>query len=199
MAQLSSSASAKELRMRELADVYLTQFLGTEYRCAAPSQQHNNSLMFFICYTDVENEQPPVVGRINVNPATATVQPLTTEQLCEIRECAAWEKARRKGELARNTDGHILRHQARRLARRWISAQLGMNFSVTGGIFVPLAAPIWQFAIAFHLDNLQLEPLGTIDVNALSGEVSPLSNTQLKTLEERVHAIVRYQELAPAA
>ena len=199
MARLNSSASVKELRMRELADVYLTQFLGTEYRCDAVSQQHNNSLTFFICYTDVENEQTPVVGRINVNPAMAAVQPLTAEQLCEIRECAAWEKARRKGELARNADGYILRHQARRLARRWISAQLGMNFSVTGGIFVPLAAPIWQFAIAFHLEDLRLDPLGTMDVNALSGEVNPLSKTQLKTLEERVHAIVRYQELATAA
>ncbi len=187
-----------EKLMRELVAAYLKDVLGTEYY-SDTGNRDDHCWRFFICYAGVDSQQHPVVGHLTVDAALPSVHPLTDEQIREIRECAAWENARRDGELARDADGYILRHHARRLARRWISNQLTMNFGVTGGIFVPLETPIWQFAVIFDLENVHLEPLGTIDVNALTGEVQPLNNTQIKTIEERVHAIVRYQTLATGA
>jgi hypothetical protein len=172
--------------------------LGTDYYCGS-GEQHAHFWTFFICYAGVDHKRHPVVGRLTVDAATSDVHALSDEEIREIRECAAWENARIHGRLARDADGYVLRHHARRLARRWISEQLTMNFSAAGGIFVPLTSPIWQFAITFDLGSVHLEPLGTIDVNALTGDVRPLSPTQLKTIEERVHAIVEFQTLATAA
>ena len=198
MSSLVDTLPRTEVGTDKLVNSYLSEVLGTEYYANA-GEQHRHLLTFFICYAGVDSKQHPVVGYLTVDATVPKIHALTDEQVREIRECAAWENARIQGRLARGADGYVMRHQARRLARRWISDQLTMNFSVTGGIFVPLKSPIWQFAITFHLGAVHLEPLCTIDVNALTGDVQPLSHTQLKTIEERVHAIIQFQTLATAA
>ncbi len=187
-----------EASLRKMVNTYLADFLGRDYTFGS-SVVGGNELFVYICYTGTTQKHRPVVGRLQVDAQTATIQPLDEEEAREVRECAAWEKAREKGLLARDEAGYLLRNQARRLARQWISDRLTMNFSATGGLFVPLDPPLWQFSVAFQMGDIELEPLATIDVHAQTGAIQPLSLTQLHTIKERVHAIVRYQALAAAA
>jgi hypothetical protein len=77
---------------------------------------------------------------------------------------------------------------------------LGLHFSATEGLFAPCARPLWQFAIRFRLPGVgALKPLGVIDVDARTGQVTPLSRQQRRTIQERVGAIIRHCELASAA
>ena len=119
--------------------------------------------------------------------------PLTSDQLREVRECADWEVARTRGELARDVDGYVSRHQANRLARRWLDQHLANEICCKGGIFIPLATPVWQFSIAFSLSDLHLEPLGVIDVDAQTGDVKPLNNDQLENLRGRVRVVIQHR------
>jgi len=81
----------------------------------------------------------------------------------------------------------VLRYQAQRQAAAWLSDHLSMHFSATDGLFVPLTCPLWQFAIRFRLPTIgELKPFGVIDVNALTGQVTPLSRRQQHTMQERV-------------
>jgi hypothetical protein len=179
---------------------YLANTLGAAYRAVSGTYEHG-LWSFLILYHCAGVNQPCIVGRVAVNAqgtfGHGDVIPLTEDQLREVRECADWEMARFRGELSRDADGYVSRHQARRLARRWLDQHLAMKYGASGGIFIPLAAPVWQFSIYFNLQDLHLEPLGVIDVDAQTGDVKPLNNDQLENLRERVRVIIQHR--APAA
>jgi len=51
---------------------------------------------------------------------------------------------------------------ARRAANRYLSQVVGIPFGAIAGVFIPLATPIWQFAIEFRLPRLgRLGIMGT--------------------------------------
>jgi len=90
--------------------------------------------------------------------------------------------------------------QARRAANGYLSREVGIPFGAVAGVFVPLEPPIWQFAIEFHLPRLgQLGVMGTIDVNAETGEPLPLSRPDIEKIQDRADAIIRFQTPAAAA
>lgn len=187
-----------EPTVRCAVDHYVAVALGPAYSTSNVSQQ-TAGWSVLIRYQNPLLPQPCIVGRIFVNEAflvrrNGTVDlttPLTAEQLQEIRETAAWEVARQHGELARNEDGYLSRHQARRLARRWLDQHLSMKFSAAGGQWLPLNPPLWQFTIEFTLQAVQLESLGVITVNAQTGAVPPLPVEQLHHLREHVRATIQ--------
>lgn len=186
-----------EPKVRRAVDHYLAVALGPAYSSSNVSQQ-TAGWSVLIRYQNPLLPQPCIVGRIFVNEAflvrrNGTVglnTLLTAEQLQEIWETSAWEVARQRGELARNEDGYLSRHQARRLARRWLDQHLSMKFSAAGGQWLSRNPPLWQFTIEFTLQTVQLESLGVITVNAQTGAVTPLPVEQLHHLREHVRAIV---------
>jgi hypothetical protein len=177
------------------ADAYLTHTLGAGYSAVSGVYEHE-CWSFLIRWHRATLPQPCIVGRVSVRLQEAlgrvAVIPLTEDQLREVRECADWERARVQGELARDASGYVSRHQARRLARRWLDRHLALKYDASGGILLPLATPIWQFSICFGLQELHLEPLGVIDVDAQTGEVKPLKLDQLENLRERVCAVIQH-------
>ncbi|MEZ4866646.1 MAG: hypothetical protein R3C14_35330 [Caldilineaceae bacterium] len=186
-----------EAQVRQRVDHYLAEALGTAYTSSTATAR-SRRWSFLIAYQDVALLQPCIVGNvyaqqqdIGLNNDVASIIPLTAEQIREIRETAAWEVARRHGELARTEDGYISRHQARRLARRWLDQHLSMKFSATGGQRLPSKPPVWQFLIEFNLQDVRLEQLGVIDVNAQTGAVTPLPDEQLDHLREQVRATIQ--------
>lgn len=193
----TSPPTVSQADAQRIVDTYLIQTLGAEYR--ASSGTYGNGLWSFLirCHRDGV-QQPCLVGRVSVDAQGAVIL-LTDDQLREIRECADWEVARVRGELARDATGYVSRHQARRLARRWLDQHLAMKFGASGGLLIPLDPPVWQFAIYFSLHELHLEPLGVIDVDAQTGAVKPLSHDHLQTLRERVRAVIQHRTPATAA
>jgi hypothetical protein len=187
-----------EPKVRRAVDHYLAVALGPAYSSSNVSQQ-TAGWSVLIRYQNPLLPQPCIVGRIFVNEAflvrrNGTVglnTLLTAEQLQEIWETSAWEVARQRGELARNEDGYLSRHQARRLARRWLDQHLSMKFSAAGGQWLSRNPPLWQFTIEFTLQAVQLESLGVITVNAQTGTVTPLPVEQLDHLREHVGAAIQ--------
>jgi hypothetical protein len=178
------------------ADTYLADALGPEYHATNGAYQRDR-WTFFICCRRTDLQHSCVVGRVSIDARTGVVLPLTGDQLREVREVVDWEVARGQGELARDANGYLSRHQARRLARRWLDQHLSMKYGASGGLLIPLDPPVWQFSITFRLQALHLEPLGLIDVDAVSGAVKPLTTEQLAILQERVRAVI--QSEAPTA
>jgi hypothetical protein len=193
---ISSPSPVNEDTALRAAQVYLAGTLGADY-VTTRGFYKNGCWEFLIRYHHPDVQQPCVVGRIVLDAQTGRVIPLTLDQLREIHECAAWEVARLRGELARDAEGYVSRHEARRLARRWLDQQLSMKYSASGGLLIPLDPPVWQFSIEFRLQEFCLEPLGIIDVDALSGTVKPLSDEQLETLRERVRAVIKHRASRP--
>ena len=185
-----------EEQIQAVVDKYLADVLGSEYTGDMPTRSYER-LSFLIQCNRPDVNQPCMVGRVSVN--ADGVMPLSDEQIREIRECTAWEAARIRGKLARAADGYLLRHQARRLASQWLDTEISMKFGATGGVFIPLDPPVWQFSISFDLQNVHLEPLGVVDVNALTGDVTPLGDHQIKIIQEKAHAVIQHSELAPTA
>lgn len=81
------------------------------------------------------------------------------------------------------------------MARRWLDQHLSMKFSATGGQWLPLNSPLWQFTIEFTLQAVPLQALGVITVNAQTGVVTPIPVEQLDHLREHVRAAI---ELCPS-
>jgi hypothetical protein len=176
---------------RRSAQTYLADVLGANYDTGS-SYYEKNCWVFSIRGSYVDVKQSFVVGHISIDAQTGAVISLTPDDLREIRECTEWEAARLRGELARDAAGYISRHQARRLARRWLDHHLSMKYGASGGLLIPLEPPVWQFSVYFHLHDVYLEPLAIIDVDARSGEVKPLSDEQLAIVQERVRAIIQH-------
>lgn len=192
-----SPPRVSQVEAQGTADAYLMTVLGMDY--AATSGTYAQGQWHFLIRCQRTNvTQPCLVGRVAVDAQTGSVMPLTADYVRETQECAAWEAARLRGELARDDDGYVSRHQARRLARRWLDEHLAMKYSAQGGLWIPLDPPVWQFAIAFSLQGIQLEPLGVIDVNAQTGIVIPLNDDQLNNLRERVRAVIQHRQPAAA-
>ena len=177
---------------------YLSSTLGNEYIGGAVSHSSTTSSALIRCNRDGLPARC-FVGRVYVDSQTGCPIPLTPEQIREIRECADWYAARMRGELARDDRGYVSQHQSRRLASQWLDRHLSMKFYASGGIFFPLQEPLWQYSIAFKLRHLHLEPLGLIEVDALTGDVEPISHERLQMIKERVHAVIRDQKSSTVA
>lgn len=199
---MTTTPTASQLDAQCAADAYLTQILGAEYRAVSGADEQEG-WSFLIRWHPAGVQPPCIVGRVSVKArgtfGRVEVTPLTADQVREVCECAEWEKARVRGKLARDAAGYVSRHQARRLARRWLDQHLAMKYGANDGIFIPLSPPVWQFSICFRLQNLHLEPLGVIDVDAQTGAVKPLNNDQLENLRERVRAVIQHRTPAATA
>jgi hypothetical protein len=137
---------------------------------------------------------------IDVDVQTGAVIPLTPEAIRAVREKAAIAEARQRGGLPVDRHGYVLAEYARRQADSYLGTEVSLFYSATEGTFVPLARPLWQFLIRVRLPRLgTLGLLGTLDVDAQTGEVIPLTNKQIKRIRERADALVEFRTQATAA
>jgi hypothetical protein len=134
------------------------------------------------------------LGVLAVDAHTGAVLPLTADEIQVVREKAMIAAARLRGTLPVNGQGFILAEYARRQADSYLGAEVSLFYSATNGVFVPLTHPIWQFTIQVRLPRLGILGLmGTLDVDARTGEVIPLTNQQIKRIRERADALVEFQ------
>jgi hypothetical protein len=140
------------------------------------------------------------VGAIRVDAQTGEVIRLTEDEIRAVREKAAIFVAKQHGVLPVNEHGYVLAEYARRQADSYLGAEVSLFYSTTNGVFVPLASPLWQFAIQVRLPRLGvLGIMGTIDVDARTGKVIPLSHKQIKQIRERADALVEFRTQTSAA
>jgi hypothetical protein len=139
------------------------------------------------------------LAAINVDAQTGEVIPFSDDQMRMVHERAAIARARTYGELPVNAYGYVLAEYARRKANGYLSMDISLCCNATDGVFIPLARPIWQFAIRFGLPRLgELGILGTLDVDAQTGKPIPLTTDQIERMRERADAIVEFWTQATA-
>lgn len=139
------------------------------------------------------------LGYLRVDAETGVVQALTPDELRIIRERALIAEAESLGELPVETHGYVPAEYARRRANGYLIDQLSLHYSATNGVFVSLSPPVWRFAVRFRLPRLRSpESMGTLDVDARTGEPLPLAPEQLQHIRDRTHALIRGQQLATA-
>ncbi|MFZ4661885.1 MAG: hypothetical protein ACOYNY_33050 [Caldilineaceae bacterium] len=189
-----SSASAAQ----RIAAMYLSTTLSPAFKVGQSILRQGQWHCRVLCQR-ADMQRTPMVGSVTVDAKTGQVNPLTTDQLRDLREAGAVQAAQARRELARDEDNYVLRYHARIKATVWISDQTDLKVGATGGVFLPLDPPLWRFAIDFHLTDIYLNPLGVIDVNAQTGQVIPLTTDQLQHIRGCVRAAQRNQTLAAAA
>jgi hypothetical protein len=134
-----------------------------------------------------ELDEPVVVGSVRVVALTGQVVPLTAPEINDIQERAAILVAHRRQELARDLRGYILPSQAKLKATGYVAQHIA-HFATAEEQpqWVEGAPPIWRVATALWLRGQgRVCELGTVDVNALTGEVLPLSKEEITTRQKR--------------
>jgi hypothetical protein len=192
------SAPIREATARQRASRYLTQTLGAPYGLGAGFMRHGRWV--FPVMSEQHTAHPaPMVGVLEVDAQSGQLEPLSAAQIADMQEAGAVQAAQARGELARNEQGYVLRSHARIKASVWISDRVDLKVGASGGAWIPFDNPIWRFSISLHQEGEDLEPLGTIDVDATSGRVHPLTTEQIQAIQESVRAAKQHQALAAAA
>ena len=187
-----------EGRARLKVDNYLNLALGSAY-FAGSGRVNEGRWHFPVKWRNADARQPIMVGGISLEIATGQVIKLTSDQIQDLREAGQVQLAQKRGELARGVDGYVLRYHARIKASLWISNQIDLKVGADGGVLLPGEQSLWRFSIYYRTSARNLSPLGMIDVDAQSGQIIPLRDQQLQTIQECVRAAKRHQALAPAA
>lgn len=81
--------------------------------------------------------------------------------------------------------------QAIRKGNGYLGMYVGMFFGAENPILVPGAPSVWQVTITFQMYNTGPFILGTLDINALTGEVVPLSKQTIAKLQARANALAQ--------
>jgi len=131
---------------------------------------------------------------IQVDAQTGEVIPLAVDQIRIVRERAMIAEAHTRRALPVDARGYVLSEYARRKANGYLSMDVSLFCSASDGVFIPLAHPIWQFAIRFGLPRFgELGILGTLDLDAQTGEPIPLTSEQIERMRARADAIVEFR------
>ncbi len=92
---------------------------------------------------------------------------------------------------ALSVDIGVLPEVARRRANGYLGNRVAMSMLAHNPRLVVADSPCWRFDIDLHLSGLGfVATLGTIDVDAVGGEVIPLIPTQITALRERADALI---------
>lgn len=79
---------------------------------------------------------------------------------------------------------------ARRRANGYLARYVALAMEASDPVLVWGQKPVWRMAVYLTLRGWgQVAKLGEIDVNALTREVLPLSNTQITEMQDRADAI----------
>lgn len=85
---------------------------------------------------------------------------------------------------------------ASRRAKGYLTCEVGMAFRPDNPVLVWGEQPVWRMFIYLHLRGFgPTATLGTIDVDARSGEVIPLTTEQIITMQDRADELAT--RLAP--
>jgi hypothetical protein len=131
---------------------------------------------------------------IAVDAHTGAVIPLTDDEIRVRRERALIAAAQSQGVLPVDPRGYVLAEYARRKADAYLGMEISLFCNATDGVLIPLDRPLWQFALRFGLPRLgELGILGTLDVDARTGEPLPLTRYQINRMRARANALVEFQ------
>jgi hypothetical protein len=83
-------------------------------------------------------------------------------------------------------------------ANGYLSKYVGLLFGAETPVFLRLDRPVWQVLVTFKMNDIGPFTAGLLDVNAITGEILPLSKEQILMIQERTDAYLKNRTLSPA-
>lgn len=182
----------------DAASIYVTDHIDASLNLGTGSRFYHKPLdkeiwQFLLCM-----EQTPL-HPIAVDAQTGTVLPLTDREIDKIQQRAVIARGVAGNQLPVDEHGYILAEYARRKTNGYLSREVSIFCGATDGVLIPIKQAIWQFAIRFRLpEHGEIGILGTIDMDACSGEIIPLLPQQIEQMKARANAIVEFQTQSAA-
>jgi hypothetical protein len=93
----------------------------------------------------------------------------------------------------------FIAEEARRRANSYLAQVVSTGYRAIEPELVPLEGPIWQFVIQYKVPTLSPIRVGLLEVNALTGEVLPLTINQIETMRDRARAYLTCNAPSPTA
>ncbi len=127
-------------------------------------------------------------GRIWVNAKTGLVIPLRDDAIWDVQQCALVRAEHKRGNrIARGDDGLVLPYQAKIKVNAYMSDIVAFFSGAAGQpTLIPGRPPFWRVVTALRLpDDDNVTKLGTVDVNAISGNVVSLTEEEIKARQEQ--------------
>jgi hypothetical protein len=91
----------------------------------------------------------------------------------------------------------FIAEEARRRANSYLAQVVSTGYRAIEPELVPLEEPIWQFVIQYKVPTLSPIRVGLLEVNALTGEVLPLTINQIETMRDRARAYLTCNAPSP--
>ena len=89
---------------------------------------------------------------------------------------------------------------AQRRAKGYLTAEVALAFRPGDPVLVMGSRQVWRMPVYLHLRGCgQVGHLGAIDVDALSGEVLPLTQNQIAAMQERADELAAHFTSAPTS
>lgn len=187
----------KDIKFHQIAAEYISRQMGNTFLVSHDGQTTSNVWWSLILAQTPEREKPFGVGRIMVDVATGKVIPLSPNEIQLLHEKVVIARATEANQLPTDEKGYVLAEYARKKADQYLRSSLSMHYGASDPILVEDNSFLWQLTIQFKMYEVGPVTLGTLDVNAITGEVIPLSTDEITRIRERTRGIIRIQ--APEA
>ena len=192
MKELTTTVGVDQTIAEQVAAQYIAQTLGEDYGIYA-IKRLPDYWWIQLCRQLPAPARPLVVGKIRVDAQTGKVFPLTDDEIQEIQERTEVMAAYRRQEVARDEQGFILPYQAKIRVNGYLSKYVAFFASAEGRPqWIAGSPPLWRVAAMLCVgDPGKVCELGVIDVNAQTGEIIPLTNQQIQTIQRRAHDVAK--------
>jgi hypothetical protein len=172
------------------ADAYLLTHVAPALETASPILIPGAPPTWRMLVRLCQREPTATVGTIDVNAQTGAVIPLTDEQIEDMRD--------RRKEHTGEAVG-VLRPTAQIRANGYLADYVALGAKADRPVWVAGARPVWRATAFLRLRGYgRVCDLGTIDVDARTGEVVPLPKKQLQAMRKRAHDAADRTTLATA-
>ncbi len=203
-------AAVREIK-KEIAEgaIYCTVFdyvkatFGESFDVVSASFVNKDNDRIFEIYRQFLDLDGPIrAGQIKVNVSTGQVIALTADEIWNIQARAETRAEHKRGRNpARDENGLILPYQAKIKVNAYMGGYVAF-YATSDGQPVLLSGdpPIWRVETVLRLRQYgKVANLGFLDVNAITAEVVPLSDTEIQNRQKRAEDAAIIAKYATAA
>jgi hypothetical protein len=178
----------KPVEAQQTANTYLLRHIAPGIETASPILAPGDRPTWRMLVRLCDRESTATVGTIEVDAQSGKVIPLTAEQVEDMQDRLREHIGEAKG---------ILRPTAQIIANGYLTNYVSLFVKADRPVFVNGKRPVWRSTVFLRLQGHgRVCDLGTIDVDAQTGKVIPLTHQQLQTVRKCIQDAA--QRTAPA-
>lgn len=173
----------------QAALTYVQANIGANFEIVpAPFIEQTNCWRFAIHRQFLDLDEPILAGHIKVDATSGAVLPLTADEIWDIQGRAETRAEHKRGKNpAKDDNGLILPYQAKIKVNAYMGGYVAFYAGSDGQpTFISGDPPIWRVETVLRLHQYgKVAKLGSLDVNAITAEVIPLSDSEIQHRQKR--------------